>query len=212
MRYAEGKIIAVGLDEIVTSDRRRVDMMFAERPNQRLADDGEINGAPGISRPVNYSGGEICRQDAQKTGQTHRQYSVWEILCGKEGGEEGDAIDEEKRGAKDDANCLLNPFLRRVTRGQDLRAFVLRAPSRHHFIGVFVTDCVAVGIIFTHGPLDDLVGIQMRHFIFRKSVRRHFVCVNSVEILFGSMVFITRILFPFGDLNSFSFEHAVSGA
>ena len=56
---------------------------------------------------------------------------VWEILCGKEGGEEGDAIDEEKRGAKDDANCLLNPFLRRVTRGQDLRAFVLRAPSRH---------------------------------------------------------------------------------
>merc|ERR1711942_191904 len=119
---------------------------------------------------MNNSRCEISRQNSQKAGQTHRQYSVGKILSGEKGGDEGDAVYEEKRGAKDDANRLLDPHLRRVAGSQNLRTLVLRAPSRHHFVCVLVTNCVAVGIILAHRPLDDLLSIQMRHLIWKRSV------------------------------------------
>lgn len=54
-RHDNGKIVAIGFDKVVTSDGRRVDVMFAEVSQQILSNEEHLNWAVRVGCPVNNS-------------------------------------------------------------------------------------------------------------------------------------------------------------
>ena len=61
----DGEIVAVGLDEVMACDGRRIDVVLAKRPEKVSTDERHVHRTPGVGSPVDDARGQISRENSK---------------------------------------------------------------------------------------------------------------------------------------------------